>query len=161
MASSILTQYSANNQTISCSIASLANNAQRESDAIDNTANSFLDALIMVKVKAGGSSVSGTGSINVYAYGTVDGGTTYSGNATGVNAAIVAGATPNMPIIGVISASVAGATYNGGPFSVAQGFGGVLPAKWGIMIENKTGAVLDNTEASTSKLYQGISSETV
>lgn len=161
MATSILAQYGTNGQTISCSIASLANNGQRESDAIDNTSNSFLDSYVMVKVKTGGSSVASTGTVNIYAFGTVDNGTSYSGGATGVNAGITAGASPNMPLIGVISASVAGTTYVGGPFSIGQAFGGVVPAKWGIMIENKTGAVLDSTEGNHAKLYQGIAAENI
>lgn len=161
MATSILSQYGANNQTIACSVASLANNGQRSSDSVDNTANSFLDSLVMVKVKTGGSSVATTGTINVYAYGTVDNGTTWTDNLGGTNSVVGLSSPPNVPFLGVIAASAIGVVCVGGPFSVAQAFGGVLPAKWGIVIENKSGAVLDSTESSHAKLYQGIMGETI
>ncbi len=161
MATSILSQYGANNQTIACSIASLANNSQRSSDSVDNTSNVFLDALVMVKVKTGGSSVAGTGTVNVYAYGTVDNGTTFTDALAGTNSAATLSTPPNTPLLGVIVASTNGISCVGGPFSVSQAFGGVLPAKWGIVIENKTGAVLDSTESNHTKLYQGIEGETV
>lgn len=158
MAASILSSYSASNQTISCSVASLANNSQRESDNVDNTSNLYLDTLVMVKVKTGGpgaTSVVSTGVVNVYAYGTSDGGTTYSDTATGVNAAITLTNPPNVPLIGVINTVASVVTYKGGPFSVAQAFGGVLPAKWGIVVENKSGAALDATESNHAKFFQG------
>ncbi len=49
----------------------LANGAAR-SNAIDNSSNLFLDALVMLKTKTGASGVLASGTILIYAWGTVD-----------------------------------------------------------------------------------------
>ncbi len=43
--------------------------------------------------------------------------------------------------------------------SVAAAFGGMMPAFWGIVIENKSGGALDGTEANHKKLWQGVLSQ--
>lgn len=153
--------YGTNGQTITITLASLANAGQRESTAIDNTTNKYLDALVMLKMKTHASSAStGDKAIYVYAYGTVDNGTTYTDTATGSDAAITLTSPPNMRLLGVINAPTAATTYKGGPWSVAAVFGGILPAKWGIVVENKTGFSLDATGGSFVAQYQGIQSVT-
>ncbi len=149
--SNVKTAYGSNNQAITITLTSLANNAQRQSTAIDNTANLFLDALVFLKIKSGAAS--GTGYFNVYAYGTSDGGTTYSDGATGTDGTITLTSPPNMRLIGVVNMVANAVTYEGGPFSVAAAFGGVLPDHWGIVVENKSGAAFDGTTASA--WYQG------
>jgi hypothetical protein len=152
--SSVKSAYGSTNQTISCTFTSLANNGQRGSAAIDNTSNLFLDALVEVKVKSAASSTSATGFVNVYAYGTSDGGTNYSDGVTGTDANATLTVPPNVILIGRINVVANSATYIGGPFSVAAAFGGVLPDHWGIVIENKTGATLDASIGSS--WYQGV-----
>lgn len=153
MSGNILQKYGASNQAITCTITSLANNGQRGSTAVDNTSNTFLDALVHVKVKTGASVTSATGYVNVYAYGTADGGTTYSDGVSGTDGAATLTSPPNLRLIGVINCVANSTTYNGGPFSVAQAFGGVLPDHWGIVVENKTGNALDASVGSA--WYQG------
>lgn len=54
-------------------------------------------------------------------------------------------------------AVIANATsYPGGPWSVASAFGGSLPAEWGIIVDNESGAALDSTEGNHLKLYQPV-----
>ena len=154
--SDIKSKYGTNAQTITCTLASLANNGQRQSTAIDNTSNLFLDALVEVSIKSNASGTSASGYVNVYAYGTVDGGTTYSDGATGTDGSITLTSPPNMRLIGVINVVANATTYAGGPFSVAGAFGGRLPDHWGIVIENKTNAALDSTEGNHKKVYQGV-----
>lgn len=154
--SDIKTKYGTGNQTITVTLASLTNNSQRESTAIDNTTNLFLDALVGGKVKSPASATSATGSINVYAYGTDDGGTTYSDGATGSDAGITLTAPPNVRLIGVINVVANAVTYKFGPFSVAAAFGGILPASWGLIFENKTGGTLDSTGGNHAIHYQGV-----
>lgn len=152
--SDIKVAFGTNGQSITCTITSLANNGQRQSTVVDNTTNLYLDALVTVRVKAAAASTSSTGFVRVYAYGTVDNGTLYTDGATGSDGSITLTNPPNMRLIGVISVVADSATYVGGPFSVAAAFGGILPAKWGIVVENKTGATLD---ASTGEAkYQGV-----
>ena len=155
MASNINTKYGTQGQAITITLASLANNGQRQSTVVDNTSDLFLDAGVVLKVKSGAASTSATGTVNIYAYGTVDNGTTYTDGATGADGAITLTSPPNMKLIGVVNVVANAVTYIAGPFSVAAAFGGVLPAKWGIVVENKSGGTLDATEGSHAKLYQG------
>jgi hypothetical protein len=153
--------YGTSNQSITCTITSLANNGQRSSLAIDNTTNLFLDALVNVKAKSNASGTSATGYINVYAYGTADGGTTYGGGESGMgtDAGVTLTSPPNIRLIGVINMVANATTYNSGPMSVAAAFGGVLPDHWGIVIENKSGATLDASIGNS--FYQGVQAQSV
>lgn len=155
MAGNILQQLGSNNQTITITLASLANNSARESTVIDNTSNLFMDAGVMVKIKTGGSSTTSIGYANIYAYGTSDGGTTYSDTCTGSDAAVTLTAPPNLKQIGIINLVANSTTYKAGPFSVAAAFG-YLPAKWGIVIENKCGGTFDSTGGNFAVFYQGV-----
>jgi len=152
--SSVKEAFGSNNQTITCTLTSLANNGQRQSTAVDNTTNLYLDALVFLKLKSNASSVSATGYANVYAYGTADGGTTYTDGASGTDGSITLTSPPNMRLIGVINMVANAVSYDGGPFSVAQAFGGILPDHWGIVVENKSGAAFDASIASA--WYQGV-----
>jgi len=140
--------FGSSNVSITCTITSLANNGQRGSAYVDNSSNLYLDALVMVKAKTASSSTSSTGTINVYAYGSVDGATTFSDGVGGTDAGVTLTAPPNTFLIGVINCVANSTTYYGGPFSVAQAFGGDLPQYWGVIIENKTGATLDGSVGS-------------
>jgi hypothetical protein len=151
---SVKNAYGTSNQSITCTFTSLANAGQRGSLAIDNTSNLFPDALVFVKVKSASSSTSAGGYINVYAYGSADGGTTYSDGVGGTDAGVTLTAPPNLRLIGTINVVANSTTYEGGPFSVAAAFGGLLPDHWGIVIENKTGATLDASIGSA--WYQGV-----
>jgi hypothetical protein len=150
----VLEAFGSSGQSITCTITSLTNTSQRQSTVVDNSSNLFLDALVSVKVKTAGSSTSATGFVNVYAYGTVDGGTTYSDGASGSDGSITLTSPPNMRLIGVINCVANSTTYIGGPFSVAAAFGGILPQKWGIVVENLTGATLDGSVGAAE--YQGV-----
>lgn len=153
MSSNVKSAFGSNNQSITCTITSLANSAQRASVAIDNTTNLFLDSLVFVKAKSGASGTATSGTINVYACGTADGGTTYTDNVSSGDATVTLTAPPNAKLIGVINAVANAVIYAGGPFSVAQAFGGILPDHWLIIVENKTGGTLDATTGSV--WYQG------
>lgn len=152
--SNIKTAYGTSNQAITCTLTSLANGSRRQSAAVDNTSNLFLDALVALKLKSGSSGTSSAGRADVYAYGTVDGGTDYSDGATGSDAAITLTGPPNMRLIGTVNMVANSTTYVAGPFSVAQAFGGVLPDHWGIVVDNESGSAFDGTVASA--FYQGV-----
>lgn len=159
MAFTIKPLYGSSNQAITCTFTGLASGASRQSAAIDNSTTLYEDALVMVKVKAGSSGTSASGGVNVYAYATVDGGTTYTGGASGSDAGYTQVAPPQLILIGQVNVVVNSATYEGGPFSVASAFGGILPAKWGIVLENFTGATLDASVASA--YFQGVNRQGV
>jgi hypothetical protein len=153
------TKYGTSNQTLTITLASLANNAAREATKVDNGTALFLDALVAGKIKTG--TAVATGYCNVYAYGTADGGTTLTGTATGTDAAITLGSPPNVRLIGVIQTVASTTTYKFGPFSVARGFGGILPQQWGIIIENKSGGTISATGGDHAAFYQGIHGQSV
>lgn len=145
------------NQGITITLNSLASSgtAGRESTAVDNTSNLFLDALVTVKITLPSSGTpADSKAVYVYAYGTADGGTTYSDDATGSDAAFTHTDPPNLKLIGIINAPVIDTAYVGGPFSVAAAFGGNLPAEWGIIVRNHTGVTL--ASSGNSAHYQGV-----
>lgn len=148
--------FGTNGQTFTCTLASLANTSARQSTEIDNSSNLYQDVLIMLKVKTGASGTSTSGTVMIYAYGTVDDGTTRTENAGASDAAITLTSPTNARLVGVISTVANATTYYGGPFSLAAAFGGVVPQKWGIIIENRSGGSLDSTEGNHAKLYQGV-----
>jgi hypothetical protein len=111
----------------------------------------FVDALAAVKIKTAASSTSSTGYVD--AYGTCDGGTDFSGGASGADGAY-SGQLSALFKLGRIAAVTNATTYVGGPWSVASAFGGSLPDHWGICVDNESGGTLDATVGSA--WYQGV-----
>lgn len=161
MAADIKQKFGTNGQALTLTIASLTNNSARQSTEVDNGTNVYMDALFMLKVKSASSSTSSTGYVNVWAYATVDQGTTRTEGAGASDAAITLASPSNLRLIGVLNVVANSTTYIGGPWSIAAAFGGVLPERWGIVIENKTGATLDSTAGNHSALWQGVYGQTV
>lgn len=160
MASDIKNKYGTTNQSIAItSFLSNANNAASASAAIDNRTNLFIDALVQCIITAPAASTSASGYVNVYAYGTADDGTTYSDSASGADGDITLTVPPNARLIGVINVVANGIVYESAPMSVAAAFGGILPAFWGIILENKTGGTMP--ASGCSAFYQGIQQQIV
>jgi len=157
----IETLYGTSNQTITVTLTSLASAASRGSAAIDNSTTLFLDALIIVRSKTAAGTIGGDKCLYVYAYGTVDGGTTYGGSATGTDATITLASPPNVRLVGIVNMPVAATQYDAGPFSVAAAFGGNLPQKWGIIITNATGLALSATGTDHVVRFQGIQAQSI
>jgi hypothetical protein len=158
--STIKNLYGTSNQAIAVTAAAtLTNNSQASSAAVDNTTNLFLDALVSVKITTAAASTSATGSVNVYAAGTTDGGTTYGGGEAnmGTDHTVTLTAPPNIVLLGVINAVANATTYWRSALSVAQAFGGTLPDHWCLILENKTGATLTAATAD----YQGVQQSVV
>jgi hypothetical protein len=144
-------------QTITCSIATLANAAARESTAVDNSSNLFREVLVMLAVKNHASSApTGDKAVYVYVYGTVDAATPlYPDAVTGSDAGITLDSPTHLRPLGTLLFTAAAQTKKGGPWSLAAAFGGRVPKKWGIVIVNATGFSLDTTEGNHQKKYQG------
>jgi hypothetical protein len=146
--------FGSSGQAITCTITSLATGGARQSAVVDNSSNLYLDALVTATIKSGSASTTSTGTVAIYAYGTVDGGTTYTEGATGSDAGITLTSPTNARLIGLINMVANSTTYTGGPFSVAAAFGGTLPQKWGVIVLNSSGGTFDATTASIE--YQGV-----
>lgn len=149
-----VTQKFATSTGITCSLASLADNTARESTAIDNSTNLYEDALVYLAVKLQAGTPTGEKAIFVYVYGSEDG-TNYTDNATGSNASITMRSPTNLIPIGVIATPDSGALTYKGVFSVAKAFDGILPRKWGIVVENQTGVAFSAIEGDHAKTYSG------
>lgn len=128
----------------------------RESTAVDNSSNKFLDALVQVKIALQTGTPANDKAVYIYCYGSEDG-STYTDNATGTDASITLRVPTALKLAGIIPCPDSGAlTYEGHPFSVASCFGGVLPRKWGIVVRNYTGVTFSATEGDHSYKYTGI-----
>ena len=140
---------------IPITIASLANDGRRASTAVDNTSDRFIDALVQLKIKSG-ATVGGSPVVNIYAYAAIHADQLgYSGDASGVDGAYN-GTFLNCHSIGSVACIAAATGYVSKVFGVASLFGGRMPDKWGIIIENKTGAALDAVASSHSCSYIGL-----
>jgi hypothetical protein len=154
----VRTGYGANTQ-ITCTLTSLADSATagRESAVLSNTTDKFLDALVFGKIKPQNSgSILAPSAVFVYAYASVDAGTEYPDTVTGADAAITMNSPTQLKLLGVIYVTTINITYKGGPWSVASLYGGKLPEKWGIVVQNDCGTALSATPADHQFEYQGI-----
>jgi hypothetical protein len=142
------------NQSVTCTINSLASAAARMGTAISNATTLYLDVLVMAEITAGAASTAATGTCVLYAAGSVDGGTTYTENAVGTDGALTLVVPTNLRIIGVVNVVANNGVYYGGPFSVAAAFGGILPQYFNLVFLNSSGGTL--AAAGNSLYYQGI-----
>ena len=149
-----------NNQSVTITLASLGSTSARQSTIIDNTTNQDIDAGLMVKLRSGASGTSSTGVANIYAFASADGGTNYTEGLGATDAAATLTSPPNVKLIGTVSVVANSTTYVGGPFSVAAAFG-YLPGKWGVVVENKTGAVLDGSAGNFNVVYERVQMQSV
>lgn len=141
---------------INITLASLANNAARAGAFVDNTSDTFLDAMVRLQVQLQTGTPSNDQLINVWFYGSEDG-ANYTDNASGSDAAITLRNPTNLRGPFIISTPDAGGIlYQATIGSVAAYFGGVLPRRWGIVVENRTGIAFNATEGNHAKSYTGI-----
>lgn len=147
----------ATSSNLTLTLASLADNASRESTVVDNSTNLYLDAMLYLKIKVG--TVANEKAVYCWFYGSEDG-TNYTDAITGTDAAFTMTTPTNLRGPFIVSTPSNSTTYKSVVGSVAAFFGGVLPRKWGIVIENQSGAALDSTEGNHGYSYSGIT-ETV
>lgn len=122
------------------------------SNAIDNSTNLFLDAIVMVDLAAVNTAPANSKAIFLYAFASVDGGTIYTGTGDGTASGAEATLTfPDVstlpivaPLLGVIPYPVQNKAIRA-TFSVARCFGGILPPKWAIGMVNHSGMTLNVT----------------
>lgn len=140
--------------SITITLASLATAAARQSTVVDNTSNLYLDALVTVQVIFANTALSADQVAYVYAYGGDQGGSPiYTGGATGSDGSYTMTSPTPLKLIGIIPA-VQNATVTAGPFSVATGFGGQLPSKWGIVVYDNAGPAF--TAGTNTATFYGI-----
>lgn len=124
------------------------------SNAIDNSSNLYDDALVTIELAAVNTAPANSKAIFLYAYALVDAsasaytsagdGTPSGSEGTLTFPDVTANAIP-MPLLGIVPYPVQNKAINGGPFSVAKCFGGILPPKWGVAMINHSGMTLSVT----------------
>lgn len=143
---------------ITHTLASLANNAVRQSAVVDNSSDLFSDAVVLVQVKTSSSSLANDKACYVYVFGSEDG-TIYQGSSAegngGGDSALTLDNPTNMILARIINCPAVSTTYKV-IFNVASFFGGVMPKKWGIAVHNYTGQSLDSTAGNHKVQYTGI-----
>jgi len=158
----IKTKYGTSDQAITITLTGQADDTNRESTAVSNATDLFLEVLVQLKIHTGNvGAPSGEKNVLVYAYGTADGGTSYSGAATGTDAAYgaVAGQLiDNLILLGTITVDAQNETFESDVFSIASAFGGVVPENWGIVTRNQIGQSLGPGSAA---FYQGHKAQSV
>jgi isopropylmalate/homocitrate/citramalate synthase len=140
--------------SITITLTSLTTNTARQSAVVDNTTNLYLDALVGGSFKTATGSLATIPYVNLYAYALTDG-TNYSGSASGSDAAYTLSTYKNIVLLGTVYINTANTVEYMPPRSVAASFGGTLPAKWGVIVENQTGLGLDASAPGTIS-YTGI-----
>jgi len=149
--------------SITCTLASLASSstAGRGCTAVDNTSNLYDDALLTVSVKTSASALANDKACYIHIFGSEDG-TVYnasSGESVGTDGAVTLASPSNMRPF-VLSCPASATTYRA-VISIASFFGGVMPRKWGFVLQNYTGQNLDSTEGNHQKTYTGVTYTTV
>lgn len=142
--------------TVTITLTSLANGSWRQSAVVDNTSNLYLDAHVGGSVQTGTTPTAG-GTIDIYVYASYDN-TLYTGGASGSDAAYTADGEEGLfrRLETIIVDASSDTDYIWGPTSVAELFGGYLPRKWGIVMENNTGAALNATGTNNEVQFSGI-----
>lgn len=155
MASTLNITYSAS-ASITCTLASLATASARSCDAVDNGTNKYIDAILYLAIPLVTGTPASDKAINVWFYGSEDG-TNYTDNSLGTDAAVTLRVPTNLRGPFIITTPTAGAlTYKATIGSVASFFGGILPRKWGFVIENRTNLAFNATEGNLIKTFTGI-----
>jgi hypothetical protein len=151
--SAINIAYGSSGAAFTITLNSLAYLSAQSSLAVANNSNLFLDALVTVIIASGATGVEDVGTCDVYAYGSVDGGSTYP-EGCGTNTSVTLTNPTNLRRIGTVNVVANSTTYESEPMSVAAAFGGVMPQYWGICVVNNSGAALGSS--GNSAMYQGI-----
>ncbi|HEX4165819.1 MAG TPA: hypothetical protein VHZ55_10130 [Bryobacteraceae bacterium] len=151
--------YGTANQPITCTITSLASATLQQSATIDNSLNLYLDISLTIKAKSNSTTVSGSGTLEVYA-GAMTDGSTFDGGLTGTNSSYTPpvalnGRPSNLKLVGMLVLNATSQTDQA-TFSIAQAFGGQLPQKFALAVYNSTGGAIDASVGSM--WYQGIQS---
>lgn len=115
------------------------------SAVVDNTSTIYIDALVQVVLDFANTAPANDKAAYIYAYGGIETGVysnPISGSEGDVTLLDISANPNNLRLIGTMPYGTADEIVESSPMSVANAFGGVLPAYWGIVIANYTGAAL-------------------
>lgn len=143
-------------KSVAITLAALTDGSFRQSLVVDNSSDLFIDAHLGGSIQVGSAPIAGN-LIKIYAYGTYDG-TNYTAGCSGADAGYTAdGEEDLLRLVATIEIDgTANQYYVFGPISIADAFGGKLPQKWGIVVENNSGSALNATGTNNEVQFLGI-----
>lgn len=112
------------------------------------TTNNIVDTMVSVKITAGAITPSASTNLIIYVVGSEDGTNWAGGSATAevftdnAETNTLSATSNNLKFLGTINCHTASISYRSNPMSIAAAFGGVLPKKWKIVVQNQTGQTL-------------------
>jgi len=129
-----------NSNTITITLASLADGAVATSSTIDNSTNKFITADIQIKTRTS-TGTSSIGGLTLFFLRSADGGTTFDSVGSG-----------NLEILAAYTLDSDSTDYR---FSAETSRLGLLPDFWRIAVQNDSGAALDSTASNHSVEFSG------
>lgn len=139
-------------------LASLSNGACRQLPALDNSADLFLDVAIEFAFLLAAGVVT-AGKVRIWVYGSISG-TIYSTNIDGTDKAYTLEPTNDLTQGAERSCdNYSGATIKGFIPSLAGLFNGIMPERWGVIVENASGVAFGATGHTLN--YFGIQAQGV
>ena len=133
------------------------------SAVVDNSTNLFLDALMRIKLDPANTAPANSKAFFIYGYSGLND-TTYAttgastGGTPGTEGALtfpdITANPVNLPLLKVIPYVAQDVVIVSPVFSIALGFGGALPPKWGVGLVNHSGAAL--AASGNAVEYQGL-----
>ncbi|HEY3910390.1 MAG TPA: hypothetical protein VGM07_10905 [Stellaceae bacterium] len=136
---------------ITITTSSLASDANllagRQSSIVNNTSDLAVDSVVGGTISAPGSAPTAGTFIEVWLFGSWDGGTSFSGGASSggdANLSLATTGTKQLLSRGALigQTDTTARAYEIGPVSVAQAFGGTMPDHWGVFIVHDLGVTL-------------------
>lgn len=116
-----------------------------QSAEIDNTGTIYVDALVQVVLDFANTAPANDKCVYIYAAGGAETGK-LSNPASGTQGSItlvdITANAQNLRLLGTIPYTTTDEVAESSPFSVANAFGGVMPAFWSVVLMNYSGAAL-------------------
>jgi len=129
-----------NSNTITITLASLADGSVATSSTIDNSSDKFISADIQLKIRTG-TSVDTRGTVTIFLLRSIDGGTDFDLTAN-----------DNAEVLSTYNANLDSTDFR---FSTDTTRMGLLPSHWRLAVKNDSGAAFDSTGSNHSAEYAG------
>ena len=133
----------------------------RESAAISNTSNLYLDYLVASgKITTGTSPTANPGTIQIWAYAGVDDTPTYPDVLDGTDSDETLGLVNHRDsglvfLNSCLTTTTSNITYWFKPVSLATAYGGIVPKNHGLFVTHNTGVALNSTAGNHALFYTG------
>lgn len=138
--------------TFGITLAGLASAGARESNIIDWTLYKHDDCMLEMNFGISTPTSAVDKAVYIWFHGSADG-TTFVSPCTGTDAGITIGTNHNLRGPFSVAVNVGTYWYNVCIPSVASFFGGNMPKKWGVVVENEASGALYATEADFKKFF--------